>query len=76
MAATRQDVDRWIKSAKDMGATHIISVCDTFDYDDYPVYVMPSDNLEEKKSEYSGKNMQRINEVITVNKDGSVTEQL
>ena len=68
MAATKQDFDRWIETAKEMGATHVISVCDTFDYDDYPVYVMEGDNLEEKKAEYNGRNMQRINEVIEINK--------
>jgi hypothetical protein len=74
MAASREDVDRWIEQAKEMGAKHIISVCDTFDYDDYPVYVMPDENLEEKKERYNGVNMQRINEVITINDDGSVEE--
>ena len=74
MAATRKDVDRWIATAKKMGAKHIISVCDTFDWDDYPAYVMPNENLEERKKEYNGVNMQKINEVITINEDGSVTE--
>jgi hypothetical protein len=74
MAATREDIDRWIATAKQLGAKYIISVCDTFDYDDYPVYVMPEDNLEEKKKLYDGHNMQKINEVITINDDGTVTE--
>lgn len=74
MAASREDVDHWIRTAKEMGAKHIISVCDTFDWDDYPVYVMPNENLEERKKDYSGVNMQRINEVITINDDGTVTE--
>lgn len=75
MAATREDVDRWIKTARANGAKYIISVCDTFDWDDYPVYVMPNENLEEKKQEYRG-NMQKINEVIMLNDDGTVTENL
>lgn len=66
MAATREDVDRWIATAKAKGETHIISVCDTFDYDDYPVYVLPGEDLEEKKKEYNQVNMQKINEVIVV----------
>lgn len=74
MATTRKDVDRWIATAKEMGAKHIISVCDTFEWDDYPVYVMPNENLEERKKSYNGVNMQSINEVITINEDGSVTE--
>lgn len=74
MAATREDVDAWIKDAKSMGAKHIISVCDTFDWDDYPVYVMPGEDLAERKKKYNGENMQRINEVITINDDGTVSE--
>lgn len=74
MAASREEVDRWINDAKTMGATHIISVCDTFDWDDYPVYVMPDEDLEEKKKQYNGVNMQKINEVITMNSNGTINE--
>lgn len=63
---TKLERERWIEIGKKMGATHIISVCDTFDYDDYPVYIMPEDSLEEKKKQYDGINMQRINEIITL----------
>ncbi len=75
MTATRKDVDGWIEAAKEIGATHIISVCDTFSYDDYPVYVMPGEDLEKKKIEYNGKEMQRINEVITINGDEAIEER-
>lgn len=68
MAATRDDVDRWIRTAIDMGATHIISVVDTFEWDDYPVYVMPGESLTEKKKKYDNINMQKINEVIELPK--------
>lgn len=71
MAASYDDVQRWIKDGKEMGATHIISVCDTFDWDDYPVYVMPGSDLEEMKKHYDGTNMQRINEVIDLSKEGN-----
>ena len=64
MAASREDVERWIKTGKEQGAQYIISVCDTFDWDDYPAYVMPNENLEERKKKFSEENMQRINEVI------------
>ena len=76
MAATREDIDRWINHAKEIGATHIISVCDTFDWEDYPVYVMPKDDLKEKKKLYDGIDMQSINEVITLNEDGTVHEEI
>lgn len=64
MAATVKEVQNWIKEGKKQGATHIISVCDTFNYDDYPVYVLNANKLEEQKRQYNGSNMQKINEVI------------
>lgn len=66
MAATAEDVKRWVAEATRKGATHVVSVCDTFEYDDYPVYVMPGDDLEKIKAKYDGVNMQRINETITI----------
>ena len=76
MAATRSDVDRWINHAKEIGAKYIISVCDTFDYDDYPVYVMLKENLEKEKTRIYNSSMQKINEVITINPDGTVHEEI
>lgn len=66
---TIRDIEDWLKTAKQKKATHLIVVCDTFDWDDYPVYVSTSENVKEKVSEYSGKSMQRVMEVYSVNKD-------
>ena len=60
---TKKEIQRWINTGRKKGAAYIISVCDCFDYEDYPVYVMPNENLEEIKAEYR-KDMQRINEII------------
>jgi hypothetical protein len=38
MAATKQDIIGWLDRGKAQGATHVIVVCDTFDWDDYPVF--------------------------------------
>ena len=37
---------------------YVISVCDTFDYSDYPVYCMEED-LSKKSAQYNGTNMQK-----------------
>lgn len=66
--ATREDVNYWVIKAIEMGATHVISVCDTFDWNDYPVYVTENDDLETVKLSYKG-NMKRINEVIDIERD-------
>jgi hypothetical protein len=76
MAATRDDVNRWIETAKAHGSKFILSVCDTFDYDDYPVYC---DNLKEVEEEYQhhhGVNMQWVNEIIRINDNGTIDENL
>lgn len=67
MAITIQDVNRWIETGKKKGASYLIVVCDTFSYEDYPVYVKPEEDLEKLKSKYS-QNMQRIMEIIDLSK--------
>ncbi len=66
MTASIQDVLGWIEEAREKGATHIISVCDTFDWDDYPVYIMPGDDLDKKVKHYREASMQQVNEIIEI----------
>jgi len=72
MAATKIDVDRWIQYAKDEGYEYIISVCDTFDYDDYPAYFKNKEEAVKAILVYDGMNMQKINEFIHIRPDGTV----
>ena len=76
MAATREDVNDWIKTAKERGCKYIISVCDTFDWDDYPVYCKDENGLIMQYDLYDGVNMQKINEIIRIDEDGSIVENL
>lgn len=74
MAANRKDVDGWIEKAKETGAQYIISVCDMFEYDDYPVYIMPDESLIEQVEHYNERNMQKVNEVIQIrDKEGNIS---
>lgn len=59
---TFNEVDklRILSTAKRKKAKYIIIVCDTFDYDDYPVYVKDAKNLNKEIDNYHGKNMQRV----------------
>ena len=74
MAATPDDIKHWIQGAQKSGATHLIVVCDTWDWDDYPVYVTAEEDVYEKISEHDGKNMQKIMEVYNLALD--IDEQL
>ena len=69
MATTREDISRLLQEGKEWGATHMIVVCDTFDWEDYPVYVLPGENVREKAAEYDGKEMQKIMEVYSLSQD-------
>jgi hypothetical protein len=75
MPATREDVDRWIATAKKKKYKFIISACDTFDWDDYPVYCKDAKELNDEFYEINGKNMQKVNEIIRIDGD-VVTENL
>lgn len=43
--------------------THMLIVCDTFSYHDYPVYVTEDQDVREVYNKYHGKEMKRVMEV-------------
>ena len=63
MPTTRKALKRWFTEGVKKDASYMIVVCDTFDHEDYPVYVKPSEDFWETHASYHGKNMQRIMEV-------------
>lgn len=69
MSTTKEDIKIWIKIGQAQGATHLIVVCDTYDWDDYPVYVMPGQDAHKEFETRSGSNMQRVMEVYNLSKD-------
>lgn len=62
--ATQSDIKRWLKRKKPHH-THMLVVCDTFSWDDYPVF---STNPTKDRVYYS-QNMQRVMEIYDLNKD-------
>lgn len=44
----------------------MVVVCDTFEYDDYPVYVKQDENVREVYEKYNGPNMQKVMEVYNL----------
>ena len=70
----REEIREWLQSAKEMGSTHMLVVCDTYDWEDYPVFVKPGDSIHDKICEFKGKNMQKIMEVYCMTED--LEEQL
>lgn len=69
MAAIADDIRRWLKKGKEEGATHVIVICDTYDYSDFPVMVMPEQDAKKEADAQAKKNMQIVMEVYDLSLD-------
>lgn len=67
-AATMKMISDWFRRGVQEKADYMIVVCDSFDYEDYPVYVS-TEKFWEKYKEFDGENMQRIMEVYNLKMD-------
>ena len=71
MAATMEDIKRWIARGRANKQSFLIVMCDTYDFDDYPVFVEGDE--EDCQQEYTtrsrGGNMQTVMEVYDL-RDG------
>jgi hypothetical protein len=71
---TQHGIVEWLHKGIDRGATHMIVACDTFDYDDYPVYVMSHEDVHEVKAKIESSEMQQVMEVYWL--AGDLEEQI
>jgi hypothetical protein len=69
MATKKEDIRRWVMKGKKSGATHCLIVCDTFDWEDYPVYVTPGQDVREIAKQHNGPNMTKLMEVYSMKLD-------
>lgn len=74
MATTRDEIREWLDRAKKKGATHMIVATDTFDWEDYPVFVMPGQDAQAEVNARHGPNMSKVMEVYNMSMD--LDEQL
>lgn len=72
MSSTIQDIERWFKEGLRQHATHVVVVCDTFEYDEYPVYVIPGQDVHRIVAEKNAASMQRVMEVYKMSMDMDV----
>ena len=69
---TRDEISEWFDRGVKKGATHMIVVCDTYEHDDYPVYVSGGhDEARRKYNEYlhGTHSMQKVMEVYNLSAD-------
>lgn len=69
MAATKQEIREWFIKAKYAQATHMLVVCDTWKYEDYPVMVFPPLTVDDVYRLYDCVNMQKVMEVYFLDDD-------
>lgn len=69
MPTTSEEIRSWLKEGQRKGASHVIVVCDTYDHEDYPVFVMPEQDVRKCYDGYNGKQMQRVMEVYALHLD-------
>jgi hypothetical protein len=66
MGTTKEEIKAWLENAKSKGATHMLVVCDTFDYEDYQVHVMPGESVEKAIEKYKNMSMSKVMEVYSL----------
>lgn len=71
MAATMEVIKGWIARGKANKQSFLIVMCDTYDFDDYPVFVEGDEKAcqEEYDTRNRGGNMQTVMEVYDLNAD-------
>lgn len=55
MGTSQAEIRGWLLAGKKKNATHMIVVCDTFDHEDFPVYVLPGQDARKEYESLHGK---------------------
>lgn len=66
---TREEISGWFDRGVKQGSTHLIVVCDTYDYEDYPVFASNDQDAKDQYSAHNGPNMQKVMEVYDLKMD-------
>jgi cytochrome oxidase assembly protein ShyY1 len=69
MSTSREDIREWFKRGKKQKATHLIVVCDTYDHEDYPVFVTKEQDAKTEVNKRDGVNMAKVMEVYNLSMD-------
>ncbi len=83
MSTSAGEIAEWFERGKKKGATHLIIVCDTYDFSDYPVFVMSGEDALAKACKYGkvdsrgfptlkNDDMQKVMEVYNLSLDRQV----
>lgn len=69
MPTTQNDIREWLDRAEP-NHTHMMVVCDQFDYEDFPVFITATETEARRRvSEYNGRDMTRVMEIYDLKSD-------
>ena len=72
MATSKEEIRGWLNEAKEAKAAFLVVVCDTYDWEDYPVQVGADasyTDVHKAIEHFHGPNMQKVMEVYDLSKD-------
>ncbi len=69
MTATLQDIQNWLKYAKEEGASHLIVAVDRFNFENYPVYISHDQKIEKEIKRIENQDLQGIDEIYNMSID-------
>lgn len=69
MTTTLDELRAWVARGKADNARYMLVVCDTYDWENYPVYVMQNTDVVAEYKRYHGPQMQKVVEVYGYDKD-------
>ena len=56
---SKKQIEKWVREGREKGATHTLIVCDTFDYSDFPIHVLPGEDVK-KIEKRCAEHMERV----------------
>jgi len=69
MGTTKDELREWFDRGVREGKAYMVVVCDTFDWEDYPIYARDAEEARKVHREHNGVNMQRVMEVYDLKMD-------
>lgn len=66
---TKETIADWFKQGMEQKATHMIVVCDTWDWEDFPVYVKVGQDVHEIYKEHIEAKYEKVMEVYNLSMD-------
>lgn len=76
MATTKEDIRRWIERGRETGATHLIVVADTWDWEDYGVYVYAPNDARHEQTYQNSREYTKVMEVYWIEPEADIEAQL